>query len=160
VHMSNVELSGRFSEIPSMTEQDGVRRRFADLSAAHPEWAKVAESHKLLQEKANMLYSLPIEEFRKVPYRPAPLAADVPLPGRDLKITQREVAVRDGTNVMIRIYQPIQFGRGRILFFNVHGGGEITRLSMLIASWLILDRLDSRDTGNRGRSKPTDLQAK
>jgi hypothetical protein len=131
-----------------MTEQNGGGRRFAHLSAMHPEWAKVAESHKALEEKANELYSLPIEEFRKVPYRPAPLAADVPVPGRDLEITQREVVVRDGPNLMIRIYQPIKLRKGHLLFFNVHGGGEMTRASTLSESWL-----NARQVGRSGRRK-------
>lgn len=106
--------------------EDGGGGRYAHLSAVNPEWAKVAESHKAIEEKSAALYSLPIEEFRKVPYRPAPLPADAPVPGRDIDITQREVIVRDGTKIMVRIYQPAKLGKAHILFFNVHGGGKIT----------------------------------
>ncbi|KAJ3530541.1 hypothetical protein NM208_g9281 [Fusarium decemcellulare] len=97
--------------------------RVAHLSTPHPEWTKVAESHRVVEEKLSKLYSLPIDEFRKVPYRPAPLSANAPTPGNDLNITEREIEVRDGAMVALRIYQPIQLEKGHPLFFNIHGGG-------------------------------------
>ncbi|KAM0187495.1 hypothetical protein ACHAPI_011130 [Fusarium lateritium] len=98
-------------------------RPFTHLSKPHPEWIKVAESHRAVEEKMTKLYSLPIEEFRKVSYRPAPLSANAPRPGHDLVITEREIEVRDGTKIGIRIYKPIQHSQGHPLYFNIHGGG-------------------------------------
>lgn len=112
----------------TMSETSNDRQlSFAHLAAAHPEWEKIAEDHQKIEAKLELLYGLPIEEFRKVPYRPAPLSRNAPIPGQDLTITQRMVAVRDGTLVNIRIYQPLNVTKGHLLFFNIHGGGEHIR---------------------------------
>lgn len=99
-------------------------RPFTHLSEPHPEWTKVAENHRAVEERMAKLYSLPIEEFRKVPYRPAPLSATAPRPGHDLVITEQEVEVRDGTKISLRIYEPVQHSKGHPLYFNIHGGGQ------------------------------------
>lgn len=122
------------------------------LSTPHPEWQEVAESHKAIEEKLDQLYSLPIEEFRKIPYRAAPLGTGAPEPGRDLKITESKVAVRDGTNVGIRIYQPLSEEKGRLLYFNIHGGGESLRILAFTNAHLTPHfRVDHRGTRVRGR---------
>lgn len=96
----------------------------AHLSAPHPEWIKVAEGHAMVEARLSVLYSLNIDEFRKVPYRPPPVSANAPTPGHDLVITQREIEVRDGAKVALRIYKPIHQATGHPLFFNIHGGGR------------------------------------
>jgi acetyl esterase/lipase len=91
------------------------------------EWVKVAGNQRVLDEKARKLYSLPLHEFRKEPYRAAPLSPDAPIPGRDLSISQREVRVRDGSTIIVRIYQPLKLSQNHLLFFNIHGGGQNIR---------------------------------
>ncbi|VUC23915.1 unnamed protein product [Clonostachys rosea] len=98
-------------------------RRHAFLSTMHPAWRAVAELHATTEKSASTLYELPIEEFRQVPYRPPPLAADAPVPGRDIRISRREVSVRDGAVIGLRLYEPMTEGKSRTVFFNVHGGG-------------------------------------
>ncbi|KAJ9145078.1 Lipase esterase family protein [Pleurostoma richardsiae] len=107
-----------------MSSIAGIKQgRFTHLTTMDPEWAEIAPKHAPIDELANKLYRLPIEEFRKVPYKAPPLPGDAPVAGRDLLIRTTEVAVKDGYKVGIRIYEPIQLGKGHVLFFNVHGGG-------------------------------------
>lgn len=98
--------------------------RFAHLSKVNPEWEKVEPAYKEVQQKMNELYSLPIEAFRQIPYRPPPIPADSPVLGTDINVTEKEIVVRDGARIGIRIYQPVVLGKGHLLFFNVHGGGK------------------------------------
>ncbi|KAK9777149.1 putative Lipase esterase family protein [Seiridium cardinale] len=88
-----------------------------------PEWARVAPEHEKIERVIETLYSLPIAEFRKVPYRPPPMSTDVPIPGRDISIREAKVPVRDGHDISIRIYEPLNLGQNHMLFFNIHGGG-------------------------------------
>lgn len=111
----------------ALKSTDNVKHSFAHLSTAHSEWEEIAESHRAIEERLDKLYSLPIEEFRKVPYRPPPLPRNAPVPGQDLVISQSQVAVRDGTLLDVRIYQPLNVSDGHLLFFNVHGGGTDTK---------------------------------
>lgn len=97
--------------------------RYAHLSEPDPAWLEVAEAHAPLDELAAKMYSLPLNEFRKVPYKPGPLPANAPQPGRDVNIRTGEVVVRDGHKIGIRIYEPPVRRNDRLLFFNVHGGG-------------------------------------
>ncbi|KAF2020075.1 lipase esterase family protein [Aaosphaeria arxii CBS 175.79] len=97
--------------------------RFAHLSDPHPEWKTVAEDHMKNEEKLSYLYDLPIEEFRKIPYRPPPLSVNVPQPGQHLQISERQIRVRDGTKISLRIYRPMMTTGNHVLFFNIHGGG-------------------------------------
>ncbi|KAH7385685.1 lipase esterase family protein [Pyrenochaeta sp. MPI-SDFR-AT-0127] len=97
--------------------------RLAHLSNAHPEWEKVAERQKQIDEKLESIYKLPIEEFRKIPYQAPRLSDHTPVPGQDLTISVSQVVVRDGTKVGIRIYSPLAVTENHVLFFNIHGGG-------------------------------------
>lgn len=97
---------------------------FAHLSNPHPEWKKVAEAHKTIEEKLAYLYTLPIEEFRKIPYKPPPLSMDAPRPGEHVEISERQIPVRDGTEVGVRIYRPLVVSKNHVMFFNIHGGGK------------------------------------
>ncbi|KAH8714616.1 lipase esterase family protein [Ilyonectria robusta] len=111
----------------SQTQDDGGEHsRFAHLSQAHPEWNKVASKQRELEPLAQRLYSLPLEEFRKVPYRPPPLPANAPVPGIDIIIREDEVIVRDGAKVKVRMYEPVHLSSRHLLFFNIHGGGWTT----------------------------------
>lgn len=106
-----------------ISDQNVVQRRYEHLSTVHPEWEKVSEINKAFEENAKVLFSLPIEEIRKVPYQPAPLPANAPVPGRDFEATEHEVVVRDGAKVRLRVLQPLASGKDRLLYFNIHGGG-------------------------------------
>ncbi|KAL1888132.1 hypothetical protein Sste5346_009742 [Sporothrix stenoceras] len=97
--------------------------RYTHLSEPDPAWLAVAEAHAPLDALAAKMYSLPISEFRKVPYKPGPLPDNVPKPGIDITIRTDKVLVRDGTSIGVRIYEPLQRHDGQTLFFNVHGGG-------------------------------------
>ena len=99
-------------------------RRFAHLSAIHPDWEQVAEGHKAIEQASLALYNLPIEEFRKVPYRAPPLPADAPVIGQDLTVKECKVPVRDGTFIRVRIYLPLTSNKHHLIFYNVHGGGK------------------------------------
>lgn len=111
---------------------EGGEPRFAHLSNVHPEWEKVAARYKAVEQKMNELYSLPIEEFRQIPYRPPPIPAASPVLGTDINIREKEIVVRDGAQVGIRIYQPAVLGKGHLLFFNVHGGGKKAGINPMI----------------------------
>ena len=93
------------------------------LSKPNSAWEKVASEQLKLEPLINRLYSLPLEEYRKIPYKAPPLPANVPVPNRDLSIREDTVIVRDGALVKVRIYEPLNRGTGHLLFFNVHGGG-------------------------------------
>lgn len=117
-----------FSLLPNMSQTQGnvgEHSRFAHLSQAHPEWSKVASKQRALEPLAQRLYSLPLEEFRKVPYGPPPLPANTPVPGIDIIIREDEVIVRDGAKVKVRIYEPVHLSSCHLLFFNIHGGGSL-----------------------------------
>ncbi|KAL6411550.1 lipase esterase family protein [Ilyonectria robusta] len=97
----------------SQTQDDGGEHsRFAHLSQAHPEWNKVASKQRELEPLAQRLYSLPLEEFRKVPYRPPPLPANAPVPGIDIIIREDEVIVRDGAKVKCAVVAQISSHEG------------------------------------------------
>ncbi|OAL53562.1 lipase esterase family protein [Pyrenochaeta sp. DS3sAY3a] len=96
---------------------------YAHLSDPHPEWKKVAEEYKKIEETTAHLWALPIEEFRKVPYKPAPLSKDAPKPGEHVEISERQIPVRDGTEIGVRIYRPLVITNNHVMFFNIHGGG-------------------------------------
>ncbi|EFX06321.1 lipase esterase family protein [Grosmannia clavigera kw1407] len=98
-------------------------RRYEHLSSPDPVWLQVAEKHQVLEPLADKLYSLPIEEFRKVPYKPPPLPANAPVIGKDVAVEQAEITVRDGAKIAARICRPIERKDGSVLFFNIHGGG-------------------------------------
>ncbi|KAI0151074.1 lipase esterase family protein [Pestalotiopsis sp. NC0098] len=87
--------------------------RYAHLSEMSPDWAEVAHDHEEAAKLADALYKLPLEEFRKVPYKPPPLPTNVPMPGHDLKITEDMVTVRDGHAIAIRVYEPLGPGDNR-----------------------------------------------
>ncbi|KAK1462249.1 alpha/beta hydrolase fold-3 domain-containing protein [Colletotrichum melonis] len=93
------------------------------LSAPHPQWETVAQTQMLIDKKSNEVHGLPIQGIRRLPYRPASLSTDAPVPGHDTIISQKSVAVRDGTEIMIRIHQPMGFTKDHPLYFDVHGGG-------------------------------------
>jgi hypothetical protein len=95
------------------------------LSKPSAAWETVAARQLELEPLLDRVYNLPIEEFRKIPYKVPPLPANVPLQDRDLSIREDNVTVRDGTQINIRIYEPLDRSTGHLLFFNVHGGGGI-----------------------------------
>lgn len=94
------------------------------LADTSEEWELVAAIQKKKDELSRKLIALPIEHYRAVGYRPPPIPEDSPVLGKDLNIVQKEVSVRDGTKILIRIYTSINPSRGSLLFFNAHGGGS------------------------------------
>lgn len=101
--------------------------RFSHLSTPDSEWLQVADEHAKADEAAAKLYALPIEEFRKIPYRPPLLASYAPVEGRDVQITKSHVTVRDGTSIGVRIYQYISNEKSTLfapIYYNIHGGGK------------------------------------
>lgn len=96
---------------------------YAHLSEPDAAWLAVAEAHAPLDALASKMYSLPIAEFRKVPYKPGPLPDNIPQPGVNINIRTDTVVVRDGASIGVRIYEPLKRHSGHPLFFNVHGGG-------------------------------------
>jgi acetyl esterase/lipase len=111
--------------------------QYAHLSEMSPEWAEVAHQHEEIQKLADALYSLPLQEFRRVPYKSPALPKNVPVPDRDLTIEEDMVVVRDGYAIAIRIYQPLDQKENHPLFFNIHGGGASfespTSMTVLVA---------------------------
>jgi acetyl esterase/lipase len=101
------------------------RSQYTHLSETNPAWESVASKQSEIDKISGKLLALPIEEFRKITYRPPPLPEDAPTPGKDLNITHCEVLVRDGTKISIRIYKPLDPPDAALLFFNVHGGGKL-----------------------------------
>ncbi|PMD33045.1 lipase esterase family protein [Hyaloscypha variabilis F] len=101
------------------------RSQYTHLSETNPAWESVASKQSEIDKISGKLLALPIEEFRKITYRPPPLPEDVPTPGKDLNITHCEVSVKDGTKISIRIYKPLDPPDAALLFFNVHGGGWV-----------------------------------
>ncbi|CAG9986532.1 unnamed protein product [Clonostachys byssicola] len=110
-------------------EQPVNHGRFFHLSMPDSEWLQVADKHAMVDEAAAKLYALPIEEFRKIPYQPPPLATYAPVEGRDIRIAESHVTVRDGTSIEVRIYQHISNEKSNSLtpiYYNIHGGGWMT----------------------------------
>ncbi|CAK7205367.1 hypothetical protein SEUCBS139899_008137 [Sporothrix eucalyptigena] len=97
--------------------------KYAHLSDPAPAWLSVAEKHAPLDTLSSEVYRLPLVEFRKVPYKASPLPSNAPQTDKDLCIRTNTVTVRDGTSISLRIYEPLEKKEGRLLFFNVHGGG-------------------------------------
>ncbi|KAH7134491.1 lipase esterase family protein [Dactylonectria estremocensis] len=93
------------------------------LSRSNPAWNQVALEQSAIDRISDSLYSLSIEEFRQISYKPPPLPLDVPIPIRDLTIREDHITVRDGASIKVRIYEPLNRGSGHLLFFNIHGGG-------------------------------------
>lgn len=102
-----------------------TRPRYGHLSTPDPSWAAVAEQQKIFDENAKKMYDLPIEQFRKVPYKPSDLPQNAPVEGKDILIREIYVKVRDGSEVLARIYQPVDISSDHVLFFNTHGGGIV-----------------------------------
>lgn len=109
-----------------LSSSEGTQPRFAHLSTPDPAWITVEKQQKAVDEYAKKLYDLPIDKFREIPYKPAELPSNTPVPGRDILIREAHVTVRDGTQILIRIYQPINVSSGHLFFFNTHGGGIIS----------------------------------
>ncbi|KAH8896920.1 lipase esterase family protein [Thozetella sp. PMI_491] len=102
---------------------DRAATRYSHLSEVHPDWAQVAPRHEEIEQLAAKVYSLPFEEFRKIPYKPPPVADNAPVPGKDILIRQDSAVVRDGEQITVRIYQPLHLSTNHLLFYNIHGGG-------------------------------------
>ena len=98
--------------------------RYTHFSEPNPAWQSVASKQREKDKISGECFALPIEEFRKIAYKPPPLPEDAPVPGQDLNITKCDVSVRDGTKISIRIYKPLNPPDAALLFFNVHGGGK------------------------------------
>jgi hypothetical protein len=99
--------------------------RYGYLSEVHPDWAQVAPKHQEVEKLVAQVYSLPFEEFRKIPYRAPRVADNAPVPGKDVLIREETVVLRDGERISVRIYQPLSPSKNRLLFYNIHGGGEL-----------------------------------
>ena len=97
---------------------------FVHISRSHTEWEPLAEAQAANDAKADILYALPIKEFRKTPYCAPQLPTNSPIPGQDVIISEKVVVVRDGTSIPIRLYQPVQCESAALIFFNIHGGGS------------------------------------
>ncbi|KAH7142123.1 lipase esterase family protein [Dactylonectria macrodidyma] len=93
------------------------------LSRPNPAWDEVALEQSAIDRTSDSVYSLPIEEFRQISYKPPRLPLNVPIPIRDLTVREDQITVRDGASIKVRIYEPLNCGSGRLLFFNIHGGG-------------------------------------
>ena len=102
---------------------DPAYRRHAHLSQVDPAWELVAPTQQITDTAAAKFFDLPLQEFRALPYRPPPLPADVPVPGKDVAITEDQIRVRDGTTIGLRIYKPCDPPPKSLLLLNAHGGG-------------------------------------
>lgn len=98
-------------------------RSYAHLSDADPEWTRVEAAQRETDKFARELFALPIERLRTLGYRPPPLPADSPIPGKDILVTETKIPTRDGIAVGVRIYRALDVAPGSTLFLNAHGGG-------------------------------------
>lgn len=96
--------------------------RYGHLSKIDPVFASLKE---VLDKRFSQLWSLPLEEL-KIAYRNAPVALpeDVPVAGEDYQVSDREISTRDGANIGLRIYGPMQTKTGAVLVLKAHGGGK------------------------------------
>lgn len=96
------------------------------LESAVPsaEWAAVAGLQQQKDDQSAFVWNLPIETIRKLGYTPPPLPHDVPQPDLDLIISERFIRARDGHQIALRIYKPLNTVDNSVLFFNIHGGGD------------------------------------
>lgn len=101
-----------------------IPRTFEHLSIPDPSWLQIAAKQQVIDKLADVLYSLPLDEFRKVAYKPPPLPADAPVIGGDIDVEHTKITTRDGTRIGLRIYRPIDHGSNHLLLFNIHGGGR------------------------------------
>lgn len=125
--------------------EDGRRQsRHAHLSTPHASWNEVAGEQKAIDKIADKFFELPIEEFRKFPYKPSELPHDAPEIGTDIIVEETEVVVRDGTAIPVRIYKPLGDSPNRLLFFHTHGGGISPLISYefwLLETWKAVRRI-------------------
>lgn len=101
-----------------------VSETFEHLSIPDPSWLQIAAKQQVIDKLADGLYSLPLDEFRKVAYKPPPLPTGAPVIGRDIDVEHTKITTRDGTRIGLRIYRPINHGSNHLLLFNIHGGGK------------------------------------
>lgn len=101
--------------------------KYGHLSKIAPEFVPIQAE---LDVSSKVLWELPLNEF-KLAWKSLPpiLAEDDPVIGRDIQITHQLVPARDGTNIEIRIYKPLNPQVRAPLFLNAHGGGEIFQIS-------------------------------
>jgi hypothetical protein len=141
-------------------------QRLNFLSTPHTEWMKVAAKQEAADKITKKAFKLPVEEFRKIPYKPPPVPSYAPVPGKDINIAETKVRVRDGVEIGIRIYRPLSKNPQKILFLNVHGGGILVTLHKASYPKLCLEtnsniiRMDSGKYGNGRDSKSTHLYQK
>ena len=106
---------------PNNTEVVQPRPKYGHLSEIHPDFAPLKEA---ADREFALLWELPLEDFKKDWISSPPvLFDDSPIVGRDITIEHMKVLVRDGTQIEIRIYKPINPTPNSLLDFNCHGGG-------------------------------------
>ncbi|KAM5370013.1 hypothetical protein ACJZ2D_008696 [Fusarium nematophilum] len=103
--------------------KSGTKHLNQHLSRPNPAWNEVASTQFAIDRISDSLYSLPIEAFRQISYKPPPLPLDIPIPSRDLTIKGDQLTARDGASIKVRIYEPLNRRSRHLLFFNTHGGG-------------------------------------
>ena len=102
--------------------------KYGYLSEIDPEFAPLREA---TDESFAALWSLPMDEF-KVAWlnAPVPLPDDAPQPGKDYEVSDRQIPVRDGAKVGLRLYKPIEPVENTVLVLKAHGGGETRPITL------------------------------
>lgn len=92
--------------------------------SSEEEWAPFKQSW---DEQTKKMADMSLEETRKI-FAEAPLALpeNAPVPGEDIEITEEKAPVRDGSEIVLRIFRNLKVkGDGKsTLILKIHGGGE------------------------------------
>jgi hypothetical protein len=106
---------------PSGNKPPQPKPNYGHLSETHPEFIPLKEG---ADKDFAGLWQLPYDQFKKAwdSFPPA-LLDDSPVEGKDVTIEHMKVPVRDGTQIEIRIYKPVNTVPNALLNLNCHGGG-------------------------------------
>ncbi|PGH04238.1 hypothetical protein GX51_03583 [Blastomyces parvus] len=105
-----------------MAADSTTRSKYGHLAAPHPVFETLKDEASKLVES---IYAIKdIEQFKAAWNAfPPVLFDDGPVVGQDITIEHTNIAVRDGAEVELRIYKPINPAPDASLLFVSHGGG-------------------------------------
>ena len=97
------------------------KEKYGHLSKMDPDFAPMKEG---VDQQFDTMWALPIEDFKSAWVNaPLVLPDDVPQPGKDYEVEDREASVRDGTKLGVRLYKPKPGAGSDTMVLKAHGGG-------------------------------------
>lgn len=107
---------------PRDTSVAQPKPKYGHLSAIAQDFAPLEEA---ADQSFDELWQLPFPEFvTKWDSFPPALVDDSPEVGKDITVEHVKIPTRDGTEIELKIYKPINPVPNALLYLNAHGGGE------------------------------------